>query len=197
MNSGEEACEEATGAYLHEAFLTDWNSQQCSSPAHLPPETSCEFHSVEPGSHTNTCQVGVAVQNSLSSMPSISMTETKCVPIIRNGSLYSAPTTGTFDDNTFRASKRTGKRFWSSKGLQIIKLAPGLPSLNLPRCVRVISQAKFNNQFSIASNVPVVPGPKCSSNNQKGGLIATPSGSSCGSMPPAVLSPTNLTGKYL
>eukprot|EP00250_Pteridium_aquilinum_P011431 c20064_g1_i1 orf=205-3705(+) len=194
LNSGDEACEEATGAYLHEAFLTDWNSQQCGSPAPLP-EASCELHSVELGRCTTARQASAAVQNSLTSMPNLPSSETQCLPSLRNCSLYSTSTSGAFDTTaTFKASRRTGKRFRLSKGLQTIKLAPGLPSLNLPRCVRVISQAKFNHLFPTASNAPLVPVPTCSSKSWKGGSIASPSGLLCSSIPPAVQSSAKLAG---
>ncbi|KAH7441467.1 hypothetical protein KP509_03G039200 [Ceratopteris richardii] len=127
LNSADEACEDAAGAYLHEAFIADYNSQPCSS-ASLSTTASQAF----PG-----------VQSSLTPGLNPPTATRTFLPALN---LYNAPVTGNLDMNV-KPSRRSGKRYRRSS-FQIIKLAPGLPSLNLPRCVRVISQAKYNSQFS-------------------------------------------------
>lgn len=83
----------------------------------------------------------------------------------------------------------------SKKGVQTVKLAPGLPSLNLPPCVRVIPQSKLDisHPFSSKNYSNVISQCKCfgSSRNQKCSL-AVPSGASSRPSKPVPGSKTDL-----
>ncbi|KAI5073213.1 hypothetical protein GOP47_0011226 [Adiantum capillus-veneris] len=175
MNSGDETCEDTTGAYFHEAFLADYNSQACS-----PRGLSSDM--------TTACQASAAVRNSLTPVPNVPLPTGTCLPPSKSDYLHSAQSLGTLD-TTFKPSRR-GKRYRRSS-FQIIKLAPGLPSLNLPRCVRVISQAKYNSQFSAHGNSSLAPG---SFRSQKGGCVASASGSACSFSPTPVPNPVYVAG---
>lgn len=179
LNSGDETCDETNGAYFHEAFLTDYNSQACSSPA--------------PSLDTaTTCQASAALLSAFTAVPNVPISSAPCVSVSKSDYLYSAPSTGTFD-TALKTSRREGKRYRRSS-FQIIKLAPGLPSLNLPRCVRVISQAQYNSQFPAHGNNPLVPVPHNSTKSQKGGFVASAGGPACSFVPVPAPSTGYFTG---
>ncbi|MCO5588922.1 hypothetical protein L7F22_042883 [Adiantum nelumboides] len=156
LNSGDETCEDTTGAYFHEAFLTDYNSQACSPCAPLDTTTACGPIA--------------AIQNSLTAAPNLPMPTAPCPPAFISEYLQSAQSLRSFD-TTSKISRRTGKRYRRSS-FQVIKLAPGLPSVNLPRCVRVISQAKYNSQFSALGNRSLSSGQKGASASGSAGCFS-------------------------
>ncbi|MCO5609482.1 hypothetical protein L7F22_063709 [Adiantum nelumboides] len=156
LNSGDETCEDTTGAYFHEAFLTDYNSQACSPCAPLDTTTASEPIA--------------AIQNSLTAAPNLPMPTAPCPPAFNSEYLQSAQSLRSFD-TTLKISRRTGKRYRRSS-FQVIKLAPGLPSVNLPRCVRVISQAKYNSQFSALGNRSLSSGQKGASASGSAGCFS-------------------------
>eukprot|EP01018_Ginkgo_biloba_P014649 Gb_20931 [translate_table: standard] len=195
-NSGDDNMEGADEAYVHEAFLADW--KPCSSrfmAAALPVQPvlggngdnfamSCSlmqggrvYHERTSTMQTNGLRLstvesqtlyhntGCPNLESVSQIPCTSQMSFAANPCLQSSQLTRRPIRTQVTLRPYRTRKKTV--------VQMVKLAPDLPTLNLPPSVRVIPQSMLMGYQSVSSDrlpsaqnrksnrAPVMADPQC------------------------------------
>ncbi|KAJ4954889.1 hypothetical protein NE237_011672 [Protea cynaroides] len=134
-NSGDDNVDDEDEAYVHEAFLADWrpgNSKLISSE--LPQSRFSNFKSGDLSSQDGAC-VGDSVRYISSNITGSNHLASDLVSKSAKKQVHLRP---------YRVRR--------SNALQLVKLAPDLPPVNLPPSVRVISQSAFKSYCSGSSS---------------------------------------------
>ncbi|XP_047955010.1 uncharacterized protein LOC125201119 [Salvia hispanica] len=120
-NSGDNHIDKEDEAYVHEAFLADWMPENHASSSFPSGLLSQEISQAKDKPGYRDIQP----------------------PMYSKSALASRPSTSEIVMRPYRARKPNNAR--------LVKLAPGLPPVNLPPSVRIMSQSAFKNSQAITS----------------------------------------------
>ncbi|WOH11722.1 hypothetical protein DCAR_0831213 [Daucus carota subsp. sativus] len=181
-NSGNDCIDNENEAYVHEAFLADWRPDTSGVSLELP-TSDCGLKSIpsyfssQENCHTKEqkgqgkscgvrnlhCQIGQQFSESLENSPFRASSDGT-----RANSALSSHLNNPFSDVPSKSSgpqpsplKYQARR---SRTACLVKLAPGLPPVNLPPSVRIMSQSAFKSykgdtSSSVSTSQNGYPGP--------------------------------------
>ncbi|KAJ7515369.1 hypothetical protein O6H91_22G011800 [Diphasiastrum complanatum] len=153
--SGDEDADDPGEAYIHEAFLADWKPCALAPPTAVTlfPSVGCEDAAACPSSPTNGLLSGHGTR-SINIRNSQHPLQSSQVAHLQGSNLSLFPSSTSTNTTLETIQKSFLKRSLSTpltpqchqprkrSCVQTVKLAPGLPSVNLPPHVRVISLSK-------------------------------------------------------
>ncbi|KAG9144473.1 hypothetical protein Leryth_014515 [Lithospermum erythrorhizon] len=128
-NSGENHSDREDEAYVHEAFLADWRPGTSSIPRSVSGHGAA-MHSTNPSQHRDY-QVGEQTNRGFGVASASTLRSSICQPPLR----------------PYRDRKRNNAH--------LVKLAPGLPPVNLPPTARIITQSAHINYQAEGSKTNV------------------------------------------